>query len=694
MWPKPQLNFITLHYAYIILLGLLSLPILYPYGNLRAIDAYFFGVSASTESGLNTIDVKELKLYQQLFIYFVPIVSNLGFINIIVVCVRLWWFRKRLDEIGLANLNKKLVSRDKGDIENGLQHSPKQLVEGCNPDHQEHHLQYDDNKPAAEPTNAVPAFKDEQETESPPPPGDSNSRSISFANTDKALYIPSPQERDRGHPIIEVDRDTIADDPGRSETPHPRLRRSVSARNDTALERVASSMFVLGKQRSRSHGPRMSQAISLSKDSNLPGLSSQATLGRNSQFHNLTAEDREKLGGIEYLSLKLLLKIVLGYFFGLHLLGIICLVGWIQYAPSKYRDYIASCGINPIWWAFYSGQTMVDNLGFTLTPDSMVSFNDATFPMLVLTFLAFVGNTLYPCFLRLIIWILFICVPRNSSLREQLDFLLKYPRRCYMLLFRSRPTWVLFGIIFALNFVDVLLIITLDLDNPTVNELPLGPRILAALFQAASSRHTGTATFNLADVNPAVQFSLLVMMYISIFPIAISVRASNTYEERALGVYESDGDLDENNGAKYVLAHMRNQLSFDLWYIFIGLFCIIATESKRIMDPSEPGFNVFAIFFETVSAYANVGLSLGYPTVMTSLSGQFSTFSKVVICAMMIRGRHRGLPYQIDRAILLPGERLVEDDQMSDARPAPWHATDRVTWMDGRQPKVKRYYTK
>lgn len=44
--------------------------------------------------------MKELKLYQQLFIYFIPIVSNLGFVNILVVCVRLWFFRKRLDEIG------------------------------------------------------------------------------------------------------------------------------------------------------------------------------------------------------------------------------------------------------------------------------------------------------------------------------------------------------------------------------------------------------------------------------------------------------------------------------------------------------------------------------------------------------------------------------------------------------------------
>ena len=35
-------------------MGILSLVILYPAGNLKAIDAYFFGASGSTESGLNT----------------------------------------------------------------------------------------------------------------------------------------------------------------------------------------------------------------------------------------------------------------------------------------------------------------------------------------------------------------------------------------------------------------------------------------------------------------------------------------------------------------------------------------------------------------------------------------------------------------------------------------------------------------
>jgi len=394
----------------------------------------------------------------------------------------------------------------------------------------------------------------------------------------------------------------------------------------------------------------------------MPKLSEQVTIGRNSHFNNMSTEDREILGGVEYVALKLLLKLIVAYSFGLHLLGLICLLPWIHNAPAQYQDYVAETGVSKTWWAFYSAQTMANNLGFTLTPDSMVSFRDATWPMLIMTFLAFAGNTCYPIFLRFSIWFFYNTIPMNSKLRQPLNFLLEHPRRCYTLLFPSKPTWVLFGILIALNTLDVILIITLDLDNAEVTRgLPMGPRILAALFQAASSRHTGTSTFNLAEVNPAVKVSLLVMMYIAVFPIAMSIRSSNTYEERSLGIYAdvNSQDLDEQNTQSYLLTHLQNQLSFDLWYIFCGIFCICVAEAGRLSDDNDPGFNVFGIFFEVVSAYGNVGLSLGHPSVNTSLSGQFRIFSKVVICAMMIRGRHRMLPYSLDRAIMLPDERLA-----------------------------------
>jgi hypothetical protein len=49
---------------------------------------------------MSSVDVKSLKTYQQLYIYFIPILGNLGFINIIVIVFRVRWFEKRFKEVG------------------------------------------------------------------------------------------------------------------------------------------------------------------------------------------------------------------------------------------------------------------------------------------------------------------------------------------------------------------------------------------------------------------------------------------------------------------------------------------------------------------------------------------------------------------------------------------------------------------
>lgn len=149
------------------------------------------------------------------------------------------------------------------------------------------------------------------------------------------------------------------------------------------------------------------------------------------------------------------------------------------------------------------------------------------------------------------------------------------------------------------------------------------------------------------------------MMYISIFPIAMSMRQTNVYEEKSLGVWADDDDAEHSS---YLGHHLRRQLSFDLWFVFLGFFLIAIVEGSRLENTNDFAFTLFSVLFEIVSAYGTVGLSLGYPGVNTSFSGQFKTLSKLIIIAMQIRGRHRGLPYALDRAILLPSESLHQKE--------------------------------
>ena len=93
------------------------------------------------------------------------------------------------------------------------------------------------------------------------------------------------------------------------------------------------------------------------------------------------------------------------------------------------------------------------------------------------------------------------------------------------------------------------------------------------------------------------------------------------------------------------------------------------------------------MLFEIVSAYGTVGLSLGYPTINASFSAKFSTLAKLVIIAMQIRGRHRGLPYALDKAILLPSEGLQKKEEQ-DAAQRMLRRSSALSQMDNAGPSA------
>ncbi|KAH8146762.1 uncharacterized protein LAJ45_09136 [Morchella importuna] len=766
---RPRLSFITAHYLYIVSIIILGSVIIYPMKNMAYIDALVFASGSATQSGINTVDVNTIKLYQQIVMYIVPLITTPIFINTFVVFVRLYWFEKRFENIVALS---RQPSRAKTGRSTGTLFSPTEDVdreergvrgreikvlhsESRAPSPDKPTPGVEAERTSTETTQVTPEFptlapegfspmdsrgsfmgqqgrdrtpsRGSSSTEgpqrnqengniqfvnlpSPQPrtndPGSLSAPHIAFAenrrapSSGKALRIPGPREFEQGDRAHEVDEDDDANtlhrarttgdtDYGRSGAYDVPASRTISLGNAatngsnnmrmrrvsttvdrflpraSTVERVMTSAFAMGPHpRKRNMSPLSRFSRKAAKEPPvMPYLSYQPTLGRNSNFVDLTDEQRDELGGIEYRSLKLLARVLVGYYVFFHLFGVVCFIPWIN-TMTRYKDYVKSVGVNPTWWAIYTSQTAFNDLGFTLTPDSMVSFQQATFILIVMSFLIVIGNTGFPCLLRLIIWLGFKVCPEGSSYRECLNFLLDHPRRCFTLLFPSGTTWMLFWMLVFLNVSDVILFIVLDLKDKDVTDIPVGSRIMGAIFQAASTRTSGTSVVNLAELHPAIQVSYMVMMYISVFPIAISVRKTNVYEESSLGIYANGDEEDEaaNGKTSFVGAHLRKQLSFDLWYIFLGLFIITIAEGSHIENNSDYAFTTFAILFEVVSAYGTVGLSLGYPGFNTAFTGQFSVVSKLVIVAMQIRGRHRGLPYELDRAILLPSESLHKNE--------------------------------
>ncbi len=180
-----------------------------------------------------------------------------------------------------------------------------------------------------------------------------------------------------------------------------------------------------------------------------------------------------------------------------------------------------------------------------------------------------------------------------------------------------------------------------------------------------------------------VQALYIMMMYISAFPVVITMRNSNVYEERSLGIYsqdiqkelQKDGSDSPNsvrrNRMYFVREQVQRQLGHDLWFVTVCMILIVWIETYSYeRDPVT--FSTFSIIFEVMSAYGCVGLSIGLPDQAYSFCGAWRAPGKLILCALMLRGRHRGLPVAIDKAIQLPGEKegLIEehDHQIREAR--------------------------
>lgn len=377
-------------------------------------------------------------------------------------------------------------------------------------------------------------------------------------------------------------------------------------------------------------------------------------LDSKGRFLELSEHDRLELGGVEYRALQALLFILIGYQLFWYTLGVVLLVPYAY--RTRTRDILRDAqpgGLNPGWWAFFSTVTEFANGGLNVLNANFIPFSGKPYVLIIAGVLALIGQTQFPIFLRLTIWVMKKCVPKGSRLQNTLQFLLQHPRRCFIYLFPSRQTWYLLAIQITIDITAWLCFEILNIGMPDVEALPTGTRILDGLFQATGLRTSGAYIITFSSLAPACLVAYLIIMYISSYPLVMTLRKTNTYEERSIGLDEGDGS------AAGIASHLQKQLAYDIWFQFFAFFLVCIIERGHILR-ADPGFDVFSVLFEVTSAYGTVGLSTGVPGEDYSLSGSFASLSKVIMLFVMVRGRHRGLPLAIDRSILLPGEELMQ----------------------------------
>ncbi|GAA5797622.1 hypothetical protein HPULCUR_003013 [Helicostylum pulchrum] len=425
-------------------------------------------------------------------------------------------------------------------------------------------------------------------------------------------------------------------------------------------------------------------------------------MSRPTAKSELTKNERYRIGGTEYRALEMLARIVPMYY-----IGFVVSFGFffrIYIAASTFAQEVLATSnptgpVDPWFFSMFMSLSSFTNLGLNHLDASMTPFQNAPAPLILSIVLILVGNTAFAILLRFIIWLLYILTPKTNVMRrETYRYLLDHPRRCYTTLFPATQTWWLLIVLIAITLVELICFLALNYWLPVLADISWGSRFLDGLFQSVATRNAGFSVVSLADLNPGAQLVYIIAMYISVYPVAISMRNSNIYQERALGIFRgedeepvrfSEKDLVDapfiklkrhstmtsiaQNTKKllkgpdfFVITQIQRQLTSDICWVITGIFCICVLEAESIMSPSP--VTIATVIYECVSAFGNVGASTGYPNTATSQAAQYRSLSKLVLIILMYKGRHRGLPASIDRSILLPSDELAQKEKEDEER--------------------------
>ncbi|MCJ1386052.1 hypothetical protein MMC17_009177 [Xylographa soralifera] len=691
----PPLNFITLHYLYFIGVCMVTSVIFWgastPARSVTYTDSLFLVVSAMSEAGLNTVNLSQLNTFQQFLLFLLIMLGSAILVSSAVVHVRRAAFERRFKDVIAANREKRKQRKNSGLGQSHDISSENKTTTGSNvqppvdgivvrgraihsPPRQNGHISENIEQ---NPEHQAHSDRDNMYVNTSVGRGDSDER-VEIARLSSS--------EDKLDPGAEISNDSFTS---------PRIRFvSPSSPIGNSAHRRVFSMSGVGALSDVSDFPKFNDTANYNptlanfaqeKDKLLHGtykyFSSGGLIGRNSQFHGLTLAERERLGGVEYRAVKLLEVIVPVYFVLWQLLGCIGLGAWVA---NNAPDTALQNGLNPWWVGAFNAVSAFNNSGMSLLDANMVAFQTSNYMLITMSLLILAGNTCYPVFLRFIIWAMHELLPDSLAFTETkstLRFLLDHPRRCYTTLFPASHTWWLLGSLIVLNGTDWFAFEVLNIGNTLITSLPSGTRAIDGLFQAFAVRSGGFYVVQIADLRIGLLVLYVIMMYISVYPVTITMRNSNVYEERSLGIYGDDPmELSQDperglvQGLKrrltsrsmaankeprgyFVRQQLRGQLAHDLWWIVVAVLFIVIVETGQFeADPVD--YSVFNVIFEVISAYGCVGISIGLPNQDPSFSGGWHVLSKLILCAVMLRGRHRGLPVAIDRAILLPGEHL------------------------------------
>ncbi|XP_030474000.1 sodium transporter HKT1-like [Syzygium oleosum] len=361
---------------------------------------------------------------------------------------------------------------------------------------------------------------------------------------------------------------------------------------------------------------------------------------------------RDESIGLDYLkycSVRFLCFVVLGYLLVINVLGVAAVSLYMALVSSA-GDVLKKKGLKMVTFSVFTVVSTFASCGFVPTNENMMVFYKNSGLLLILIPQVLLGNTLFPSTLRFTIWLM-----GRFGAKAEIKYLLSRTSDVgYKHLLPSLYSSLLVLTVLGFIGVQFIMFCLMQWDSEVLNGLSTYEKIVGVLFQCVNSRHTGETIVDLSQVAPAILVVFVVMMYLPPYTSFLPAKGG----ERLPG---NSKRREPRKSYKQLLENLKfSQLSY--LAVFIVMVCI--TERKK-MKEDPLNFNVLNIVVEVISAYGNVGFSMGYSCEQQlrpiegcedkwyGFSGKWSDQGKIILIVVMIFGRLKKFNMQGGRAWIL-----------------------------------------
>ncbi|KAJ4758295.1 Cation transporter HKT1 [Rhynchospora pubera] len=329
-----------------------------------------------------------------------------------------------------------------------------------------------------------------------------------------------------------------------------------------------------------------------------------------------------------------LVHVVLGYLTVVNVAGSVSVLIYLTVVKQA-GNLLKAKGIKLSTFSVFTTVSSFGNCGFTPANENMALFSTNSLLLLIIIPQILAGNTLYPPLLSFSIWVL-----KKFTRKEEYGYILQHPHDVrYKHLFSSEACVYLSMTVLGFILVQTIVFCGLEWDSEVLMGMNWYQKIVGSIFLSVNSRHAGESVVDLSKLSSAVLVLFAVMMYLP--PYTSYVPITNNAETFS---------GESSKGTKNKDRKMENLIFSQLTYlvIFVLLICLTERESMRT-DPLN--FNVFNIVFEVISAYGNVGFSIGYSCkkllkldqtcidASYGFVGKWSPKGKLLLIIVMIFGR-------------------------------------------------------